>query len=95
MRKTAQEASNELMEFRNLLMEDPSTSQLDTGALLAKAILLFTEMEQNEVNKSDIAAVMPSFCSGFEIKIFESNTIQEGKAALIVNPKNMPRKNEA
>jgi hypothetical protein len=50
MVKTAEEASKELMEYRNLLMEDPSTSQLDTGALLAKAILLFTQIEQSKVN---------------------------------------------
>lgn len=58
MRKTAQEASNELREYRKLLMEDPSTSQLDTGAFLEKAMLLFTEMEQPEVNNCVIPVVI-------------------------------------
>lgn len=48
-----------------------------------------------KVRKLNIPDVMPSFYSGFEIKIFESKTIQEGKGALLLNPKDMPRKNEA
>jgi hypothetical protein len=53
------------------------------------------ELAQPEVNKLALGDFMPSFCSGFEIKIFESETMQEGKGALFLNPKNMPRKNEA
>lgn len=78
MVKTAEEASKKLMEYRNLLMEDPSTSQLDTGALLAKAILLFTQMEQSKVNDCVIPDVSES-CINFAIWV-QDNYSQSKRA---------------
>lgn len=51
---TAEKASNELIDYRNLLMEDPSDTVIDTGTLMAKAMELFLKMEQaNGVQTSD------------------------------------------
>lgn len=61
MIKTAQEASTELVAYRKLLMEDASDSAMDTGCMLAKAIELFVELEQAEVNSFVIPDV--SYCS--------------------------------
>ena len=44
---TATEAAIELMEYRKLLLEDPSDSAMDTGCLLAKAIEIFTRMDKS------------------------------------------------
>lgn len=49
---TAKEAINELQEYRNLLMESPSDSVIDTGCVMAKAMELFLRMDKaNEVDK--------------------------------------------
>lgn len=48
---TVKQAIDELQEYRNLLMEDPSDSGIDTGCVMAKAMELFLKIEQaNGVN---------------------------------------------